>query len=592
MTGRTHHDVVGTLDISSLQSRYDSGELTPSAVVAAVYARIEARGDDHVWISLVDRADALLRAQELEERPGPRPPLYGLPFAVKDNIDVAGLATTAGCPAFAYVPDVGATIVDRLEAAGAILIGKTNLDQFATGLNGTRSPYGAPSTPYAAGYISGGSSSGSAVAVAAGLVSFALGTDTAGSGRVPAALTGTVGMKPSVGLVSNVGLVPACRSIDCASVFALSVGDGARVLHTMAGTDPADPWSREHDVPPADVAQHDLAGLRLAVPDNIDFAGSPGEEAAWSVLCGRLAAVGVHLVPTDMSPFLEAGRQLYGGAWVAERLDGLEQFLDEQADAVHPVVLDVLAAGRTVRGVDVFESIDHMNVLRLRTRAVLAQVDALLTPTVTTTFRIAEMEADPIALNSRLGTFTTFTNLLDLCAVAVPAGLGDRDGHELPFGVTVQCPAGQDALAAEVALAIENLDRTPRAAGSGLEIAVVGAHLQGMPLHSDLLDLDAQLVSRTRTAPLYRLYALDDTRPPKPGLRRVGEGGASIEVEVYRLPMNQVGVFLAGIVSPLAIGQVMLEDGTMTHGFVCESFALDLGQDITEFGGWRNYVTR
>lgn len=585
MSDHPSGDTLGRLDIASLRERYLSGELSPTTVIRTVYERISQRGDDHVWISLVDPAVALQRAEFIEAQPGPRPPLFGIPFAVKDNIDAAAMQTTAACPEFAYTADESAAVVDRLEAAGAILIGKTNLDQFATGLNGTRSPYGSPSTPFDDEYISGGSSSGSAVAVAAGLVSFALGTDTAGSGRVPAALTGIVGMKPSVGLVSILGVVPACRSIDCVTAFTLTVDDGALVLHTMAGVEQGDAWARPHPVPDAVVSRGSSSGLRLAVPETIDFDGSPGEQEAWESLCARLVAAGAQLVRTDMAPFLEAGLQLYDGAWVAERLDGLEEFIDAHPHGVHPVVRDVLAGGRTVRGVEVFESIDHMNSLRLTARDVLGGVDAMLTPTVTTTFRIAEMEADPVALNSRLGTYTTFTNLLDLCAVAVPAGLLERDDRTLPFGVTVQCLAGHDTVAAGIASTIEALFED-----TGLDIAVVGAHLEGMPLHQDLLALGAQLVSRTRTAPVYRLYALAGTKPPKPGLRRVGEHGAAIEVEVYRLPIDQVGAFMAGIVSPLAIGRVVLEDGTMPHGFVCESFALDVGLDITEFGGWRNYV--
>ncbi|MCW2748331.1 MAG: Allophanate hydrolase, partial [Nocardioidaceae bacterium] len=378
----TYPDAVGSLDLESLRERYLERSLSPVTVVEAIYARIRSRGDDHVWISLVDEAAALAAAAELDPCAMAGLPLFGVPFAVKDNIDVLGMDTTAGCPAFGYAAPESAYLVDRLLAAGALVIGKTNLDQFATGLNGTRSPYGAPSTPFDDAYISGGSSSGSAVAVAAGLVSFSLGTDTAGSGRVPAALNNIVGVKPSVGLVSNRGIVPACRSIDCANVFALTVDDGAFVLNVIAGHDGADPWARDLPAPGA-IAPLSLAGVRLAIPDRMSAWGTAGEQEAWEALLLELEKSGVQLQPIAMDVFLEAGAQLYGGAWVAERLDGLESFITTHPEEIHPVTLALLLAGKDVRGVDVFESLDRMRTLRLEARAALADVDALLTPTVT-----------------------------------------------------------------------------------------------------------------------------------------------------------------------------------------------------------------
>ncbi|CAN5300447.1 allophanate hydrolase [soil metagenome] len=587
----TYPDAVGSLDLESLRERYLERSLSPVTVVEAIYARIRSRGDDHVWISLVDEAAALAAAAELDPSAMADLPLFGVPFAVKDNIDVAGMDTTAGCPAFGYAAPESAYLVDRLLAAGALVIGKTNLDQFATGLNGTRSPYGAPSTPFDDAYISGGSSSGSAVAVAAGLVSFSIGTDTAGSGRVPAALNNIVGVKPSVGLVSNRGIVPACRSIDCANVFALTVDDGTFVLNVIAGHDGADPWARDLPAPGA-IAPLSLAGVRLAIPDRISAWGTAGEQEAWEALLLELEKSGVQLQPIAMDVFLEAGAQLYGGAWVAERLDGLESFITTHPEEIHPVTLALLLAGKDVRGVDVFESLDRMRTLRLEARAALADVDALLTPTVTSTFTIEQLLEDPLGPNTTLGTYTTFTNLLDLCAVAVPVAMGSSG---LPFGVSVQGAAGTDGEVLAIARAIEQHNDLPWGALASratetFDLAVVGAHLEGMPLHNDLLQRGARLVTKTSTAPHYRLYALDGTVPAKPGLRMVEHDGAPIEVEVYRLPSSEIGGFLATVVAPLAIGQITLEDGSWVHGFVCEPYGLQDARDITSFGSWRTYI--
>ncbi len=583
MTRAGHGDRVGELDITTLRERYRSGELTPLSVVDAVLQRIADRGDDAVWISRVPPDDVRDAAALLDPRSIDDLPLYGVPFAVKDNIDVAGLETTAACPGFGYVAVASAPLVESLLAAGAVLVGKTNLDQFATGLSGARSPYGVPSSAHDPDLISGGSSSGSAVAVAAGLVSFAIGTDTAGSGRVPAALNGIVGLKPSIGLVSATGIVPACRSLDCASVFAGSVADAAAVLQVVGGFDEHDPWARRTPVPPAAPASVALSGLRVAVPSGPQRWGDRGEQAAWDSVLARLVAAGSILVSVDLSAFLDAGRQLYQGAWVAERRHGLEEFLETHPDDVLPVIRTILDDGESVAGADVFGALTRMQQLRRSAYAVLDSVDVLLTPTVTETFTIEEMQADPIELNSRLGTFTTFTNLLDLCAVAVPAG----GPPGAPFGVTVQARAGCDGLVASVAGALEA--QRFGCADEGLLIAVVGAHLRGMPLHDDLVVRGAELVEQTTTDASYRLFALAGTVPPKPGLRRVHAGGAEIEVEVYRMPLEQVGGFLATVAAPLAIGQVTLADGRVVHGFVCEPQGFDDAVDITAYGGWRAF---
>jgi len=587
---------------AALRSAYRTGRCAPGEVIDEVYRRIRERGDDAVWISLVPHEVARAAAERLDPERLAELPLFGVPFSVKDNIDVAGMETTAGCPEFGYNPTHSAGLVTRLQAAGAILVGKTNLDQFATGLSGARSPYGVPSSVDAPELIAGGSSSGAAVSVAAGLVGFAIGTDTAGSGRVPAALNGIVGMKPSIGLVSTTGLVPACRSLDCASVFATSVADGASVLGVLAGFDAADPQSRR--LPAPGLAAVPLAGLRLGVPADVDRWGTRGEENAWTALCATLRAAGVELVPVDLAAFHEAGRLLYDGPWVAERLSGLAAFVRDRPEALLEVTRGILTGGESPTGVEAFAAADRLRVLKRGAEILLGSVDALLTPTVTETFTIPEMAADPVALNSRLGTFTTFTNLLDLCAVAVPAGGGSGASSGVssgaPFGVSVQAVAGSDGFVAGVAHAIERLltgapepDRWP---DDRLRLAVVGAHLRGMPLHQDLLACGAEFEARTRTAPGYRLFALAGGPPERPGLCRDAAGqagaGASIEVEVYRIPRPRLGDFLATVPAPLGIGRVTLDGGDEVHGFICEPAGLFGALDITSYGGWRAYVGR
>jgi allophanate hydrolase len=437
--------MTGSLQRATLHRAYRSGALTPADVVDAVYDRIAARGDDAVWIHLVGRADALARARDLAERYDGRelPPLYGLPFGVKDNVDVAGLPTTAACPQFAYVADESAPVVARALAAGAILVGKTNLDQFATGLTGTRSPYGVVRNPFDARVIAGGSSSGSAVAVAAGLVSFAIGTDTAGSGRVPAGLTGTVGVKPSRGLVSSRGVVPACRSLDCPSIFALSAADGAAVLAVVAGSDPADPFSRPLPAPPRVPVAPEVGRLRVGVPVAAGLGLSPDTADAFGSAVRRLSAWGAQLVPVDLGPFLEVGDLLYGGPWIAERMATLEDFVTENPAAVHPVTREVLAGAHGVRGVDVFRGLHALAEGRVRTAGTWASADVVVVPTAPGAPSVEAVLADPIGENAALGRFTNFVNLLDLAAVAAPAAMSPGG---VPVGITFLAPAGSDAL--------------------------------------------------------------------------------------------------------------------------------------------------
>jgi allophanate hydrolase len=587
------------LAISVLRAAYSRGELTPAALATRLLEERRPLDEEGIWITR-SAPDALLaEARRLEERAwaGEKLPLYGIPFAVKDNIDVAGLPTTAACPAYAYTPAASAPVVDRLRAAGALFVGKTNLDQFATGLVGVRSPYGIPANPYDARYIVGGSSSGSAAAVCRGLVSFSLGTDTAGSGRVPAAFNNLVGVKPSPGLLSTRGVVPACRSLDCVSVFGLTVEDAAEVAGTAAGHDPGDPYSR----PDAD-GRRFLgalpAAVRLAVPRAADreFFGDAAAAAAFEGAVARLQQMGAEIEEVDLSPFGQAAALLYDGPWIAERLAGLERFVAEHPGDILPVTLAILREGERYRGVDVFSGLQRLAALRREVAPVLARVAALVVPTTPTIYRIEEVLAEPRLLNARLGRYVNFVNLLGLAALAVPNGFRP-DG--LPTGVSFIGPAGSDPRLGALGAAWMSGGFGTAAAAEDPEVlplAVVGAHLSGLPLNHQLTDRGARLLRSCRTAPRYRLFALPGTTPPKPGLVRVPPSraaeGASLEVEVWGLPRAAVGDFLAGVSAPLGLGTVELEDGQLVKGFLCEAAATEGAEDISPLGGWRAFVAR
>lgn len=531
-------------------------------------ARIEALGDNPVFIHRVPKAEALARARAATG------PLAGLAFAVKDNIDVAGLPTTAACPAYAYTPKESATAVKKLLDAGAVLVGKTNLDQFAAGLVGTRSPYGAVRNAFNPAYISGGSSSGSAVAVALGLADFALGTDTAGSGRVPAAFNGLVGLKPTRGLVSNAGVVPACRSLDCVSVFARDCHGALRVLEAIEGYDAADPWSRR-----AAPMSFRRGKPRVAVPRQLEFFGDREYERLFAEALDKL---GGERVEVDFAPFAAAQALLYDGPWVAERLAPLAQFLDRHGADVHPVTRQVLEAGRRYSALDAFRARHRLAELKREADAVWERADLLAVPGAPTIYTIAQVEADPVTLNARLGIYTNFVNLLDYAALTLPAGMR-ADG--LPFGMTLIGPAFSDrALAAVGArfLGEPAIDVAP----TSVRVAVVGAHLSGMALNGQLTGRGATRVREARTGADYRLYDLGDGRP---GLVRDGHG-ACIDVEVWEMPLAGFGSFVAQIPPPLGIGTLALEDGEQVKGFVCEGHAIAGKKDITASGGWRNYL--
>jgi allophanate hydrolase len=502
--------------------------------------------------------------------------LAGLRFAVKDNIDVAGMPTTAGCPAYAYTPARSATAVQKLLDAGAACLGKTNLDQFATGLSGMRSPFGDCRNAFHPDYISGGSSSGSALAVALGQADFALGTDTAGSGRVPAAFNNLVGLKPTRGLVSTLGVVPACRSLDCVSVFAKTCATALSVLEAMQGYDAADPYSRQGH--PVGLGSGDL---RFAVPGDLEFYG----DTAYAALFERaLEKLGGKRVPVDFTPFLAAQQLLYDGPWLAERTAQLQSFMQRHAPDMHPVVLEVVAGGSRYSAIDAFQAQYRLAALRRQTEATWAAADVLVVPGAPTIYTRAEMAADPVALNARLGLYTNFVNLLDLAAITVPAGFRP-DG--LPFGITLIGPAFSDrALAALGARFLGEPEIAAAVPGGSVRVAVVGAHLSGMPLNRQLTERGARLVRAARTSPAYHLYDLADGRP---GLVKDGHG-ACIEVEVWELPHSGFGSFVAQIPPPLGIGTLDLEDGEKVKGFLCEAHAVAGKRDITSFGGWRRFV--
>ena len=587
-----------SLDIETLKIAYATGALPPEALIGEVDRRIAAKGERPVWISLVPKDDALAKAAR-----APKGALYGIPFAVKDNIDVAGQPTTCACPAFAYTPERSAAVVERLEAEGAIVIGKTNLDQFATGLVGVRSPYGIPSSVFDGDFISGGSSSGSAVAVAGGLVSFALGTDTAGSGRVPAAFNNIVGLKPTKGWLSTRGLVPACRSQDVISVFGLTVGDAAAVMSVAAGYDAEDTFARQAPYP-FSVAQLPER-IRVGVPETgLTFFGDSEAKRLYRASVDRLAQGGAEIVPISFTPFREAARLLYSGPWVAERLAAIRAFAEANPDALHEVVRRIILGSGSLTAVDAFEGVYELAALVRAAEAQWEAMDAMLLPTTGTTYRIEEVLADPVTLNSNLGVYTNFVNLMDLSALAVPAGFRP-DG--LPFGVTLIGRAFDDGLLAALGDRLHRSQSGTKLGGTNtllsdtsavvslpradrIKVAVVGAHLTGQPLNWQLTERKARLVETARTATGYSFYALSGTVPAKPGLVFDGRGAGGIEVEIWEMDAAAFGTFVALIPPPLGIGTLTLADGRLVKGFVCEAHALESAEDITACGGWRAYL--
>ncbi len=559
--------------------------MTAAERIGAAYAAIEATDRPEVWIALRDEADAVADAEAIDARVagGEDLPLAGKTVAVKDNIDVAGMPTTAACPAYAYTPDAHSKAVDRLLDAGAVLLGKTNLDQFATGLAGTRSPYGAVRDARRPEYVSGGSSSGSAVAVALGIADLALGTDTAGSGRVPAAFQGVVGVKPTRGLLPTTGVVPACRSLDCVSIFAADLGLAELALTVIAGPDPADPLSRTPpaDAPSAAPGGGGTTGPRVGSPspDALDVL-TPEAREAFTAARDQLGRAGALVVDIDIAPLIDAGALLYGGAFVAERHAAVGAFVESHPDEVDPTVRQIVEGAAGPSASQLFSDQERLDGYARATRQLFGSLDAILLPTTAAQPTIAAVEADPVGENAKLGVYTNCANLLDLCGVAVPAG--EADGGQ--FGVTFLAPAFHDGVAADIA----SLFLQDPATGA-IELFVAGAHLSGMPLNPQLTERGARLVGEARTAPRYRLYALD-TVPPKPGVVRVEADGASLPGEIWALSPASLGTFLAAIPQPMVLGEVELDDGRTVVGFLCEPIALEGATDITAAGGWRAYL--
>ncbi len=574
-----------SLTIQALLVAYRAGTLTPDDVVDTLLDRINADADRNAWIRVLTRAELSPYLAALAETTPEHKPLYGIPFAIKDNIDLAGIETTAGCPAFAYIPAKSATVVQRLLDAGAVPLGKTNLDQFATGLVGTRSPYGACRNAVDPDLIAGGSSSGSAVATALGQVAFALGTDTAGSGRIPAAFNGILGLKPTRGLLSTAGVVPACATLDCVSIFSTTPDDAQTVFDVAAGFDASDPFSRR----PATQLSAFPPAFRFGVPRRaqLEFFGDDEYAACFDRARAHLESVGGEPAEVDFAPWFEAAGLLYDGPWLAERYLAIEDLLAREPEAVNPVTRAIIERGAAISAADTFRADYRLRGLKRQADAVWEQVDVMLVPTAGTHYRIDEIEAQPVELNTNLGYYTNFMNLLDLSACSVPAETTDTGR---PFGVTLFARAFSDLALLDLAarwrgskLTLPETDRLP--------MVVCGAHMSGLPLNGQLTTLGGRFLRTAQTTPNYRFYALPGGPPYRPGLVRAAEGdGDAIEVEVWDLPKTAVGSFLEGIPAPLGIGRVQLDDGTAPPGFLCEATAVRGATDITALGGWRAYL--
>lgn len=583
------------LSIYSLHKAYAECSLTPEAVVDYILKQTAQYQDNPIWIYQLNKSEIQTYLDALQDKSPAELPLYGIPFAIKDNIDLAGTPTTAACKAYEYVPTESAFVVQQLINAGAIPIGKTNLDQFATGLVGTRSPYGAVGNAFNPDYVSGGSSSGSSVAVALGLVNFALGTDTAGSGRVPAAFNNLVGLKPSRGLWSNRGVVPACLTLDCVTVFSLNPDDAEAVHSVAASFDREDAYAR--------LAQNKTPikkNFQFGVPkkENLQFFGNNDVEKRFYDSIARLKNIGGEAVEIDMQPFLDAAKLLYEGPWVAERYAAIEEFIQTQVDELYPTTRAIIEPAIEATAVSVFKSQYKLQAHKRICDEILETVDFVITPTTGTIYTIAEVNENPIQLNSNLGYYTNFMNLLDYSAIAVPAGMQSNGlpagvtffaptfsdmallGYAKRFGQTLELPMGNTGFHWQPSNEVRNNPEM-------VNIVVCGAHLSGLPLNHQLTERNAQLISQTATAPKYRLYALPDGK--RPGMVRDELQGAAIEVEVWQMPMEHYGSFVNGIPAPLGIGTVELSDGTITQGFVCEPYGIQDAQEITKLGGWRSY---
>jgi len=591
------------LRLDALKTAYSNGSLTPRQLITALRDQAAALNPQfNLFIHLLDMAELEPYLAALDGKSPAELPLFGVPFAIKDNIDLAGIPTTAACPAFAYTPGRSATIVEQLIALGAVPLGKTNLDQFATGLNGTRSPYGECRNSLHPDYPSGGSSAGSSLAVALGVASFALGTDTAGSGRVPAALNNLVGLKASKGLISTAGVVPACRSLDCVTFFSANAREASQLLALTARLDPRDEYSRSNPLwNDASAFGTPPRQFRFGVPRQLEFLGCSESPALFAQTIAQLKAMGGEAVEIDFAPFLEAARLLYAGPWVAERYSVAGPLIEQQPDAVLPVIKDVLAKAPGVTGVATFQAQYRLQALKARCDLIMAELDCVLTPAYPRPVTLAELHAEPVLRNSDLGYYTNFMNMLDYAAVAVPAGFM---ANGLPWGVTLFGRVFTDQYLLGLADALQRQHQLPLAGERSLDlpaptnparndrarVVVCGAHLDGLPLNWQLKQRGGRLVQATHSSPDYQLYALAGGPPFRPGMLRVAEGGVAIEVEVWELPSSELGSFLSGIPAPLGLGKVQLADGRWESGFICEPYGLEGALDISHFGGWRAYM--
>jgi allophanate hydrolase len=586
--------------LSDLRAAYATGT-NPSDVIDEIFARLEKVNDPGIFIHLRDRESLKAEAAALGSY-DPAMPLWGIPYAAKDNIDVAGIETTAGCPAYAYTPEYDAFVIANLRAAGALMIGKTNLDQFATGLVGVRTPYGAPLNAVDPEIVPGGSSAGSGVIVGHGIVTFSLGTDTAGSGRVPAALNNIVGLKPTLGALSASGVVPACRTLDTVSIFGLTVDDAYAAFAVARGFDPSDAYSKPYAHEPMTAIQ---MPIRVGVPDagSIEFFGDDVQKAAFSRDIAFLKAKGALIEHIDFAPLYAIANMLYEGAWVAERYTVIDNLLATNPNAIHPVTRKIISHAESMSAADAFKGMYRLADLKREAEPILAELDMLCVPTIPTFYSVADLEADPVTPNSNNGTYTNFVNLLDMCAITVPTA-PRNDGR--PGSVTLIAGSGKDSNIAAIAREFEvdcirpmgatvHPVQTPATLPQGtsdqIELAVCGAHMSDLPLNWQLTELGATFLRTAATSAQYKFYALAGGPPARPGLvQSEGAECGSISLEVWSLPKTAFGTFMAGIPAPLGIGTVELSDGSSVKGFVCESIGVKGATDITHLGDWRSFL--
>ena len=595
------------MTIAALRTAYATGKIRPQEVMANIRAKSADYAQHNIWIHLLSEDEQAIYLEGLKSKDPAKHALWGIPFAIKDNIDLAGIPTTAACKEFTYIPEKSAKVVQQLIHAGAIPVGKTNLDQFATGLNGTRSPWGSCRNAFNPAYISGGSSSGSAVAVALGLSSFSLGTDTAGSGRVPACFNNLIGVKPSRGLLSATGMVPACRSLDCMTIFTYDTDDANQVFSIAEGFDAEDAYSRRNPFQNQKRQYGEHVGtLKIGIipDDQLNFFGDTAYEKAYRETLKQLTNGDVELIEIDFTPFNKAAKLLYEGPWVAERYIAIKHLIEENPSAIFPVVKDIIAPGSELKATALFEAQYHLNALKQICDEQLAKIDCLLTPTAGRCFTIEDMLKQPIKFNSQLGYYTNFMNLLDLASIAVPTQIAENG---LPFGITLVGPVFSDRILLSIANRFRNWfdlplgissfksissSVTPIRPRNKVDVLVCGAHLQGLPLNWQLVERGATLKKKTLTAPNYRMYALAGGPPFRPGLILDEENGAAIEAEIWSIPADQFGSFVDGIPAPLGIGKVRLADGTTVSGFICEPFGLKGADEITHHGSWRKYMDK